>query len=226
MVEGERVFPEEAIESTHVTHAAQDRDFGPFHRFGWGYGWDLGTWEGKTIVHRFGSFAGYRSHMSFEPESQVGVVVLVNGGGPASPTSDLVATYVYDRLLGRADLEAEYERRLGQLEARLADAERNAAAELEKRHARQVPLPHPLEAYAGTYTSPRLGTMTWRVVENGLEVSMGVARSGAEVYDAAKDELRVELTGGGNVVGFEFPDPAGPAAGLVIEGERFERVGS
>ena len=231
MLEGRRVFPREAIESTHETHATQDRDFGPFHRYGWGFGWDLGTWEGKTIVHRFGSFAGYRSHMSFDPESEIGVVVLVNGGGPASPASDLVATYVYDRLLGGNDLaalealEAEYDRRLGQLEARLADAERSAAADLEKRRTRQAPLAHPVEGYAGTYASPKLGTMTWRVVENGLEVSMGVAQSLAEVFDAAKDELRVELTGGGDVVAFEFPASGGPATAFVISGERFARVG-
>jgi CubicO group peptidase (beta-lactamase class C family) len=230
LLEGERVFPEAAIVSTHEVHAEQDREFGPFHRFGWGYGWDLGTWEGKTIVHRFGSFAGYRSHMSFDPESRIGVVVLVNGGGPASPATDLVATYVYERILARgapaaqAELEAEYERRLGELEVRRAAAERDAAKAIEVRRTRQVPLASPLEAYAGTYESPRLGTMTWRVVGEALEVEMGVARSRAEVFDAAKDELRVELTGGGSVVAFEFPAGGGPAAALEIEGERFERV--
>jgi CubicO group peptidase (beta-lactamase class C family) len=231
MLDGRRVFPAAPIESTHETHATQDREFGPFHRFGWGYGWDLGTWEGRTIVHRFGSFAGYRSHMSFEPRTGIGVVVLVNGGSPASPASDLVATYVYDRLLrsadtaGRVDFEAGYERRLAELEVRRATAERETAAALETRRSRQAPLSHPLEAWAGTYASPRLGTMTWRVADGRLEVAMGVARSGAEVYDAAKDELRVELTGGGSVAAFEFPATGGRATALVIEGERFERVG-
>jgi hypothetical protein len=225
MLDGERVFPADPIRSTHELHAEQDREFGPFHRYGWGYGWDLGTWEGRTIVHRFGSFPGYRSHMSFDPESAVGVVVLVNGGGPASPASDLVACYVYDRLRGREDVEPEYERRLAELELRRAEAEREAAEERETRRARQRPLAHPLEAYAGTYGSPTLGTMTWRVTDEGLAVEMGVARSTAEVYDAAKDELRVELTGGGSVVAFEFPPGGGRAAALTINGQRFERVG-
>ena len=160
MLDGARVFPADPIRSTHELHAEQDRDFGPFHRFGWGYGWDLGTWEERTIVHRFGSFPGYRSHMSFNPESGVGVVVLVNGGGPASPASDLVATYIYDRLLGGAgaaslaEFEAEYERQLAQLELRRAEAERMAADGLETRRSRQTPLGHPPEAYAGTYVEP------------------------------------------------------------------------
>jgi CubicO group peptidase (beta-lactamase class C family) len=225
MLDGVRVFPEEAIRSTHELHAEQDREFGPFHRHGWGYGWDLGTWEGRTIVHRFGSFPGYRSHMSFDPESGIGVIVLVNGGGPASPASDLVARYVYDRLLGREDLGAEYERRLAELELRRAEADHEAADAIETRRARQKPLAHPPEAYAGTYASPTLGTMTWRVADEGLVVEMGAASSVAEVHDAAKDELRVELVGGGSVAAFEFPPGGGPAAALLLDGQRFERVG-
>ena len=109
---------------------------------------------------------------------------------------------------------------------RRATAERETAAALETRRSRQAPLSHPLEGFAGTYVSPRLGTMTWRILDDGLEVEMGVARSRAEVFDAAKDELRVELTGGGSVAAFEFPAVGSRAAALVIEGERFERVGS
>ena len=230
LLDGARVFPEAPIASTHETHATQDREFGPFRRFGWGYGWDLGTWEGRTIVHRFGSFAGYRSHMSFEPRTGIGVVVLVNGGGPASPASDLIARYIYDRVLRSADtiggleFEADYERRLAELELRRATAERETAAALETRRSRQAPLSHPLEGFAGTYVSPRLGTMTWRILDDRLEVEMGVARSRAEVFNAEKDELRVELTGGGSVAAFEFPAAGSQARALVIEGERFERV--
>ncbi len=224
-LEGARIFPEAPIASTHERHAEQDRTFGPYQRFGWGYGWDLGTWEGKTIVHRFGSFPGYRSHMSFEPASRLGVVVLVNGDGPASPAADLIASYVYDRLLGRAELDAEYERRLHQVELELAEEEREAADELAERARRLAPLAHPLAAYAGTYVSPRLGTQTWRVVADGLEVHMGVASSRAEVFNAATDELRIELTGGGLTARFEFPEDGGHATAVVIAGERFERVG-
>ena len=39
-------------------------------------------------------------------------------------------------------------------------------------------------------------------------------------------ELRVQLFGGGSVVAFEFPDGEGPAAAILMNGERFERVNS
>jgi hypothetical protein len=216
------VFPAYAIAATHAKHADQDRAFGPFHRFGWGYGWDLGTYEGKTIVHRFGGFSGYRSHVSFEPVSETGVVVLVNGDGPASPAADLMATYIYDRLLGRADLAAEYDRRFSELESRAAEYKKAAADELAKRAARKAPLPHPLGAYAGTYENAKRGAMTWRVVGDGLEVRMGVASSRAEVYDAVKDQLRVELLGGQR--GSVRVPAAGGAHGAHDERGTIERV--
>jgi hypothetical protein len=222
-VEGEQVFPAAPIVSMHEPHVAQDRDFGPFHRYAWGYGWDISTWAGRTIVQRFGAFSGYRSHMSFEPETGIGVVVLTNGGGIASPAADLVATFVYDRLAGREDLDAEYARRLAELEVRRDDFQEGLETHLTERAERLAPLSHPLEDFAGTYESPKLGRMVWQVVAGGLEARAGVAGSRAEVYDAAEDQLRIDI-GGGTVATFELPEGGGSATAVVIRGERFERV--
>ncbi|NIP79726.1 MAG: serine hydrolase, partial [Gemmatimonadetes bacterium] len=177
---GQRVLPAEPLAATHRLHVAQDRDFGPFHRHGWGYGWDLGTYDGDTLVHRFGGFPGYRSHMSFMPAHRIGVVVLVNGGGIASPAADLLATYIYDRLLGKDGIEPRYAARLDSLTARAAEARGRTAAHLEERAARMAPLPHPLEDYAGVYASPVLGHIAWRVVAGGLEARIGVLHSRVE----------------------------------------------
>jgi hypothetical protein len=154
----------------------------------------------------------------------------VNGDGPASSASDLLATYIYDRLLGRDSLAAVYDRQLADHKARVTEGEKRVAGTLAQRAARLAPLKHPLEAFAGTYQHPSLGTMTWRVVAGGLEVRMGVATSRAEVYDAAKDQLRVDLFDGGMVAGFEFPaggpgptTASAPAAAVTMNGERFAR---
>lgn len=244
-LEGRQVWPAEAIRRTHALQAEQDRDFGPFHRFGWGFGWDLGSWHsgsegpedgsagaadseaeqsGLTIVHRFGSFAGYRSHMSFLPGSGLGVVVLVNGDGPASSAADLVATYVYDRLLGTPGVEDLYASRLERLASESGKEAAGYRAALERRRERLVPLAHPLDEYAGTFENAEIGRMEWRVVAGGLEVRIGIARSRAEVYDAAADQLRVELTGGGSVATFEFPSGGGPATSVTVAGYRFVRI--
>jgi CubicO group peptidase (beta-lactamase class C family) len=224
LVEGQRVLPEEAVLATHRQQVAQDREFGPFHRYGWAYGWDLGTYEGDTLVHRFGGFSGFRSHMSFMPQHRVGAVVLVNGGGAASSAAHLMATYVYARLLGKPEVETRYATRLDSLVVSAAESRRAAARHLAERRARLAPLPHPLEAYAGVFESPVLGRMEWRVIAGGLEMRMGVVRSRAEVFDAGANRLRVEIGGRGTVATFSFPEGGGLAASVSAAGQEFVRV--
>jgi CubicO group peptidase (beta-lactamase class C family) len=223
VVEGERVLPVEPLLLTHRQQAAQDRTFGPYHRHGWAYGWDLGTYRGDTLIHRFGGFSGYRSHLSFMPQHGLGVVVLVNGDGPASDAADLVATYAYDRVRNVDGAEAGHARALDSLVTRLAQYRRAVADHLAERRARLAPLRHPLADFAGTYESPILGRMEWRVIAGGLELGMGVVRSRAEVYDAAKDQLRVEI-GSGQVATFAFPESGGPATAVRVGGVEFRRV--
>ncbi|MGH7477460.1 MAG: serine hydrolase domain-containing protein [Longimicrobiales bacterium] len=223
-VEGRQVLPAEPIRETHVLRVRQDREFGPYHRFGWGYGWDLGTYEGDTLIHRFGGFAGYRSHVSFMPAHEIGVVVLVNAGGTASAAADLLATYIYDRLLGKPETTQRFATRADELAARAVQQRRELAAHLEERRLRLAPLNQPLEAYAGVYESPLLGRLEWRVVAGGLEARIGVMRSRAEVYDAARDMLRIDFAGG-EVASFSFDPHGGPARAVTLAGEEFVRVG-
>ncbi len=225
MFDGHRVFPAGMIESMHVSHAEQDRDFGPYHRFGWGYGWDLGTYDGHVLVHRFGRFAGYRSHVSFMPDNSIGVVVLVNGVSVPF-AADEMADYIYDRL-GTQGARAmqRHAAIFHQLEQRKARYASHMVAQRATRRARQKQhLPHPLTAYAGRYVNPLVGTMNWTVGRGRLTVAMGLARSRAEIYDADKNQWRVELTGGGEVVRFRFDAGAkGVADAVDYAGYRFRR---
>ncbi len=220
-IDGRQVFPAEVVAETHRQQATQDRDFAYFHRYGWGLGWDLGTYEGDTLIHRFGGFPGFRSHVSFMPRHGIGVVALVNSN-IASRLTDLVAAYAYDLLLGKPGLEEKYERLLPQVADRAENLRRRIAEDRAERAARQEPLPYPLSAYGGTYENRELGRMEWRVVNGALRAEMGVMRSGTEVHDAAANQLRVELRGRGEVVEFVFED--GEAVTLTYMGRNFTRV--
>jgi hypothetical protein len=160
------------------------------------------------------------------PRHGIGVVVLVNGDGAASPASDLMATYVYDRVRGKPQVDERFGARLDSLVRQAMSSRSSITAELDRRRARLAPLRQPLESYAGVYESPLLGRMTWRVVASGLEMHMGVMSSRAEVFDVSKDQLRIEVAGSGQVATFEFPSAgaSGPAAAVMVAGERFVRV--
>lgn len=224
VVEGRRLLPEAPVMATHVSRIDQDRDFGPYHRHGWGYGWDVGTFEGDTLLHRFGGFGGYFSHVSFMPHRRVGVVVLVNGESPAGAAGTLMANYVYHRLRGLPGLERRYAGELDSLVSRAGRAREALAEHLAERRARLAPLPRPLAGYAGVYESPMLGRMEWREVAGGLEVRLGVIHSRAEVFDAGAEQLRIEVGGSGVVVTFEGPEAGGPATSVSLAGTTFERV--
>lgn len=222
-LEGRRVFPQAMIENIQAQQASQGRTFDVYERDGWGYGWDRAMWQGHRMLQRFGGFAGYYSHMSFLPEEGIGVVVLSNGAsGP--PAAELVAQFIYDRLLGRDGLQSVYETRFEELTSAHQDLARRFEQDMAARAERLEPLPHGLHAYAGTYRNEGFGIMRWRVIAGGLEVSMGVAHSRAEIYDASGNALRVTLTGGGSVMVFHFDADIETASRVEWNGVHFERT--
>jgi len=218
-VAGRQAIERRVIAETQRLQATQDREFTFFHRHGWGLGWDLGTYDGDTLLHRFGSFAGYRSHVSFMPRRGLGVVVLVNGGVASSTIADAMAAAIYDRLLERAGVRARLAGRL----AAAAERGRRIVADLEKRAANVGVLPLPLDAYAGRYASPIYGTLVLEVLDGRLQASMGAARCPAEVFDAAKHQLRVELFGGGSVVTAVLAEDGRSVSALELLETRFDR---
>lgn len=224
-IDGVERLPGDALAATHRQHAAQDRDFGPYHRHGWGLGWDLGTLGEDTIVHRFGGFSGFRSHASFMPAHDIAVVVLTNGDGPASPSTDLIANYIYERLLLRPGVEQRYSEQLATFTARAATMQQQVVEHLAERAARHAAMPRPLADYAGVYENPQFGTMDWRVIAGGLELRMGVVQTRAEVYDADADALRVEVAGSGNVATFRFSGRGQPAQSVQMADVVYTRVG-
>ncbi|MEN1728598.1 MAG: hypothetical protein AAGJ52_09160, partial [Pseudomonadota bacterium] len=127
------------------------------------------------------------------------------------------------RLLGREGLEADYDGRFAEISAIQQDRAQAFAQAEADRAERLQPLPHALSAYAGTYYNEAIGTMRWQLVAGGLEVSMGAAHSRAEVFSASENQLRVTLTGGGTVVGFEFPEGEEQARSVRWGGEVFTR---
>jgi CubicO group peptidase (beta-lactamase class C family) len=223
-IDGKQVLPEAAIQATHRQQVEQNRSFGSFQRFGWALGWDMATYDGDTVLQRFGGFQGFHSHLSFMPERRVGVVVLANGGAASTFVADAVASYAYDRVLGKPGLAERIEERWKTLNTELARGREGIAKDLATRRARPQTTPLPFAAYAGTYESPVLGKMIWTLENGRLQVRMGVARGNVEVYNGAQYQFRVDLTGGGSVVDFNVPEGAQQPASLRFMNQTFVRI--
>lgn len=175
-LDGHEALPAAAVREMQTPQIELDATFFEFERYAYGLGLYLAHWEGEELVHHFGGFPGFRSHVSFMPEHGMGVVVLQNEGVDGNRFADIVAAYVYDRLLDRPDADARGAARLGDLrqaiEARRAQR-RDAEATLV-RWERSPGVPSlPLDAYAGEYVNERLGTLRIETAGDRLRLVWG-----------------------------------------------------
>lgn len=226
IIDGRRVFPAEAIALSHRLIAKQTRDqakrFAFFDREGWGAGWDIGAYEGEPMVSRFGSYHTTRSHLSFLPRRRIGVVAMSSGG--LSALTDIVAAFAYDLEAGRPDAYKRADERMTELRRRFSDSQKGVATQDSTRAARQrVPLSRPLADFAGTYAEPSYGKITFTIQDGRLAYRWGALYGPAEIYDATKGQLRIEIAGSGSVVTFSFAG-AGPARSLELQGVTFART--
>ena len=227
MIDGKRVFPKEAIVRSHTLIAKQTRDqskrFAFFDREGWGAGWDLGTYEGERMVSRFGSYGPTRSHLSFLPARRTGVVVMQSGG--PSVVTDIIAAYAYDLEAGKPDAREKTEKRYGDLLKGLPNGLKSIAREDSVRASRQQqPLRHPLADFVGNYDNASYGRLTFTMGSDGkLQYRWGALFGPAEIYDASKDQIRVEFVGSGSVLNFTF-GASGPATKVTLGDVAFTRV--
>ena len=225
MIDGRRVFPAEALQISQRLIAKQTRDqakkFAFFDREGWGAGWDIGTYEGERMVSRFGSYHSTRSHVSFLPGRRIGVVAMSSAG--PSVVTDIIAAFVYDLEAGRPEARSRAEERMADLRRRIADGKKSVATQDSVRAARQrQPLGKPLTDFAGTYEEPSYGKLTLTAQDGRLAFRWGALYGPVEVFDASKNQMRIEVAGSGNVVSFTFGN-VGPAQSLDLQGVTFRR---
>ncbi|HET7903921.1 MAG TPA: serine hydrolase, partial [Candidatus Eisenbacteria bacterium] len=220
-IDGKQVVPAAAIAETHRFQASQQGKMLDYLRHGWGLGWDLGTYEADTLVSRSGNFDGSFCQISFMPAHGIGVVALANEAQAGGMLAMMATNAIYDRMLEKPGVEEKWTRIVSEAAARAADGRKRLAEDAKRRAARPQTTAHPLDAYAGEYEHPDFGRMRWTLKGARLHAELGALESEVEVFDGAKDQFRVELTGTGQVVTFEFE--GGRAKALVYDEARFER---
>jgi CubicO group peptidase (beta-lactamase class C family) len=211
-LDGKQVLPERAFAEAHRKAANVDERFFDFHRTGYGLGWYESDYEGDLLLHHFGSFAGFRSHISFMPDKRIGVAVLVNEGSAAFYLPDVVASYVYDRLLGKTDLDAKF----AKLEANLRDRKRKPDDAV-----RAAAPARPWSSYEGAYENRLLGHLEIRSSGSGAVVRMGVTTDALQPL-AAPDTFRTKLGPGDGKI--EVVDVGTPQQAVRYLGETFKRI--
>jgi CubicO group peptidase (beta-lactamase class C family) len=216
-LDGRQVFPPPVVRRSHEILGRQNARFAFFQRDGWGFGWDIGRYEDQPMVSRFGSYTGFRSHLSMLPARRVGVVAQVNST-PGWPLTDIIAAYVYDLFMGRVDAEARGQARLDSLAAQLQTRRTRLASAAPSV---RTP-PRPPSDYAGRFEDAALGRIGIVPDENALRLRWGVLDLPLEVRDAEKHLFTTVNFGGLSPIRFIFGE-TGPAVALEVEGRRVPR---
>ena len=224
LIDGEQVIPAEAVKLTHQPATDQSGNFMSFVRSGYGLGWNTGSYDDQAFIHHFGGFSGFHSHISFMPEEKIGVAVLVNTSAGAE-FADVVARFAYDVLRGKEEVAERFsDAELAKINNRLQQIRKRIKADRDRRASRSQELARGRDAYCGTYENEQLGRVNFFVKDDQFQSTMGPLWSQVEVYNGAKDQLRVELTGSGQVASFKFGDAA-KAESINVGGLIFQRVG-
>lgn len=224
-VDGRAVLPEAVVREAHRPQAMHTDTFYRYERRGYGLGWQTADYEGERMIHHFGGFEGWRTHVSFLPERGIGVAVLMNESGPISGNvADVIATYAYDLALGRPGAGAKYAAERRQLMDNAATWRQRILDDRANR-ARRPPTPDERKPFfAGTYENEMMGTVTVRLNEQReLWATVGGLSARMDPF-TRPDALRVELLPGrGQPVLFHFRDDRTPADSATIDGRVFRR---
>jgi len=221
-IDGKQIFPKDTITNAHKSHAKFDIQRGPYHRTGYSAGWNLGTFQGESLTHHFGGFAGNSAHISFMPEHDFGVVILMNEGFISQRLAATFAGYAYDMLLDKDGVDTARRKQVKSFVPKAAVAVKGMAAQRKKLADRPWLLSHNFSAYTGTYSNPLYGSISvTELSPEKLEFRLGNMHAIATAY-SQQDTMRLELVPGqGNVIAFKVNGVS--VESFTYEGEVFVR---
>lgn len=216
-------FAHAVIERSQQPQVQLDAHYMDFPRSGYAWGWYTGIYKGHTLLHHFGSFAGFHTQLSFMPEAHAGLVVLSNEDFLGAQLSNLIADYVYGTVLHQPDITAKVTRRFEQLQAKARTVPAMVARQRASIASRPWQLSLPRAAYAGTYTNPLLGDMRVTLDDQQAPMIRWGRVASTTTAGVKPDQVRVEFApGAGNFLGFAVKN--GAVAAIEFENMVFERA--
>lgn len=192
-LKGNQPFTESSIATIQAPHAKLEKSFYTYNRKAHGYGWYNADYQGESLYHHFGSFTGYRAHISFMPDHDLGVIVLSNDLSRATLTlPDMIANYIYDTALNKQNIDTSVAEKLAKLDQKITPIK---GKDIPKR---PVNAPADLNLYSGHFSHPTWGNIAFLNRDGSLIMRWGQAEN-APIWTKRKGGLylRVEIGGRG-----------------------------
>lgn len=176
-IDGQRLVSQALMREMQSPQVSITVPSGPNEEFkdrNYGLGWFLGEYRGRSAVYHFGGYVGARCHISFLPQDQVGIAVLMNASGPAGEFPELVAADIYDALLGLEPIDrwTSFKERVKATRERMAQRPRPL-----ERPPTADQLSRPIESYAGRYEHEDHGDVQIRIEDGRMMAQLGAHRA-------------------------------------------------
>lgn len=218
-IDGKQILPASAFVEAHSNLAPVNIKTQTGAQIGYGLGWNINLVGTDTMFVHGGGFPGFGTYMSFIPSKHLGIAVFANNDGLGGAFTQIATGLVY-QYLTNGDIKSPIPMdALGPVLTREREGMMN---DLKRRAARPQTLQFPLDAYTGVYENPMMGKLRLSQVNGKLEANLGAAWSAIEVFDNTKNQLRISLFGGGEVVNVEMKD--GKAVALSFGGNEYRRI--
>ena len=167
---GKQIMSDQSMKEIHSAQIDLSASFYKYKRFAYGLGWYLSDYNGDLLVHHFGGYAGFRSHISFMPKYKIGVAGFVNDDGEGFYLPDLVADYAYNLLSGKKDAEKIAEKEYNEYIQRIDKKRKKTEGEKTESN---LLTKNEMKDFVGTYYNEDYGMLRIRIKGNILTANMG-----------------------------------------------------
>jgi len=191
-----QISPSYLVKKAHKSTVDYIKDKGQiFQGKSYGIGWHNATFNNKyKVIYHFGGYTGFQSHISFMPKEKIGVAIFANEDHFGDNISSIIASYVYELLLGKTVNEEVYDEKLSNLEGFQKRLTENLSKNNQKKSF-QVQLTHPLKSYTGVFKNNLMGSSHITKKDNILQIKFGELKS-TTTASSNINEVRVELIPG------------------------------
>jgi len=195
---GKQIISSQSVDEMHSAQIGLSASFYNYKRFAYGFGWYLADYNGDLLIHHFGGYSGFRSHISFMPEYKIGVAGFVNDDGEGYNLPDLVADYAYNLLSGKKDADQIAEKEYGEYKDKISKSREKEAA---GKDVVNLLSEDDMKNFTGTYYNEDYGTMKISIKGKTLAVKIGNLEG--RITEPKKDMLLADMTAFKSKVEFE-----------------------
>jgi CubicO group peptidase (beta-lactamase class C family) len=216
---GSAAIHSDLIHSTQKPIASLDSKRGDFKRKNYAYGWYTGTYKNNLTYHHFGTFDGFRPHLSFMPNQQIGIVILNNEGMLNDKLTDLIADFIYSKLLAEKGAEARINAKIVKLKTMAFNYRKKMITKENNYTTAPWLLSTDKRQYTGTYHHSLAGDIDIVVSNKQFFLQWGNLHSLATPF-RKKDQMRVKFRPtSGQYIQFEMLE--NKPTGLIYDGLTF-----